>query len=171
MNAAISKNVMQVVDWDRFDLEGWLYQFGAWIDHESFIGAPGGGYKNPIAQAMAGYVASKKRVSLTPEQRQSVMVGYFTDPKRLRVGRNNVVCKITDTEARAVQRLVLDLMGTSEILDDWLDAVIDRYFRGCSWKQMVRTDRTEMDAKFDVRTGLAALHVRYPHIKMVKNHA
>lgn len=168
MNAAVNKNVMQAVDWSRFDLEGWLYQFGAWIDQESFVGAPGGTYKNPIAQAMAGYVAGKKG-SLTAEQRQNVMVGYFTEPEKLRVGKNNVVCRISDNEARAVQRLVLDLMGTSEILDNWLNAVIDRYFRGCSWKQMVRTDRTEMDAKFDVRTGLAALHVRYPFMKMVKN--
>lgn len=61
MNSAINKNIMQAVDWSRFDLEGWLYQFGAWIDQESFVGAPGGTYKNPIAQAMAGYCAGMSR--------------------------------------------------------------------------------------------------------------
>jgi hypothetical protein len=30
MTAAVT--IMQAVDWTRFDLEGWLYQFGAWMN-------------------------------------------------------------------------------------------------------------------------------------------
>lgn len=168
MGIDVQKHLMQAVDWSRFDLEGWLYQFGAWIDQEGFVSAPGGSYKNPIAQAMAGYVASKKVKNLTPEQRQNIITGYLTEPEKLRVGKSNTICQITDNEARAVQRLVLDLLGQSEIMDTWLNAIIDRYFRGFSWKQMVCPNRTEMDAKFDVRCGLAVLHVRYKFIIFFK---
>lgn len=32
MNAAVvNQHILQSVDWTRFDLEGWLYQFGAWM--------------------------------------------------------------------------------------------------------------------------------------------
>lgn len=32
MTLVIEKmHIMQAVDWSRFDLEGWLYQFGAWL--------------------------------------------------------------------------------------------------------------------------------------------
>lgn len=165
MGIDVQKHLMQAVDWSRFDLEGWLYQFGAWIDQESFVGTPGGSYRNPIAQAMAGHLASKKVKNLTPEQLQNIIAGYLIVPEKLRVGKSNTICQITDNEARAVQRLVLDLMGQSEIMDTWLNAIIDRYFRGFSWKQMVRPSRTEMDAKFDVKCGIAALHARYPFIK------
>ncbi len=46
------KHVMHSVDWSRFDLEGWLYQFGEWLDQKSFTGIPSGAYSNPIASAM-----------------------------------------------------------------------------------------------------------------------
>ena len=34
-----------------------------------------------------------------------------------------MTCEIDDNEARAVQRLVLDLQGQSEVLGDWMDAI------------------------------------------------
>ena len=60
------------------------------------------------------------------------------------------------------------------MLDEWLDAVIDRYFYGNSWPNMVikvgcvdspTIIRSEMDARSDVKCGLAALHSRYSFIK------
>jgi len=60
----------------------------------------------------------------------------------------------------------LDMQGQSEILDGWLDAIVSRYFYGASWAEMKNENRTEMDAKFDVKCGLAALHVRYGFITM-----
>ena len=35
MNTAVEKqHILQTVDWSRFDLEGWLYQFGAWMNSQ-----------------------------------------------------------------------------------------------------------------------------------------
>ncbi|MDC4335502.1 hypothetical protein OHW25_17085 [Acinetobacter baumannii] len=38
--------------------------------------------------------------------------------------------QIDDNEARAVQPLVLDLMGQGEVMDEWMDAIIVCYFGG-----------------------------------------
>lgn len=77
------------------------------------------------------------------------------------------VCLITDDEARAVQRLIIDILDgcTSEAMLDWMDAIIERYFNQKSWTQLVTPERTAMDAKYDVRCGLAALHNRYQFIR------
>lgn len=44
--------------------------------------------------------------------------------------RGRIKCQINDNEARTVQRLILDMQNQSEILDDWMDAIICRYFYG-----------------------------------------
>ena len=44
MTAAVT--IMQAVDWTRFDLEGWLYQFGAWMNT---VSGTCGKSINPIA--------------------------------------------------------------------------------------------------------------------------
>ncbi|ADX92146.1 hypothetical protein J513_1827 [Acinetobacter baumannii 1397084] len=46
-----------------------------------------------------------------------------------------------------------------------MDAIIERYFNQKSWTQLVTPERTAMDAKYDVRCGLAALHNRYQFIR------
>lgn len=164
MTAAVT--IMQVVDWTRFDLEGWLYQFGAWMNT---VSGTCGKSINPIAVAMDSAVKAQKYRKLTKEQQQQVIVDYLTgdfEPPKAR--RSKLVCQIDDNEARAVQRLILDLQGQSEVLDDWLDAIICRYFYNNSWAEMKNSTRTEMDAKFDVKCGLAALHVRYGFIGFLK---
>ncbi|MEN8381191.1 hypothetical protein [Acinetobacter radioresistens] len=153
MNTAVEKqHILQTVDWSRFDLEGWLYQFGAWMNNQ---------YSEPRNQ-MIKTLKSKKLGKLKREQligRYMADLEYMETPKKTRI-----VCSINDNEARAVQRLILDMQGQSEVLDEWLDAIIDRYFYGNSWAQMRTSNRTEMDAKYDVRCGLAALHSRYGFI-------
>lgn len=153
MNTAVEKqHILQTVDWSRFDLEGWLYQFGAWMNNQ---------YSEPRNQ-MIKTLKSKKLGKLKREQligRYMADLEYMETPKKTRI-----VCSINDNEARAVQRLILDMQGQSEVLDEWLDAIIDRYFYGNSWAQMRTLERTEMDAKYDVRCGLAALHSRYGFI-------
>lgn len=78
--------------------------------------------------------------------------------------KTKMTCEIDDNEARAVQRLVLDIKGQSEVLDEWMDAIISRYFYTNSWSEMVNNDRTQLDARSDVKCGLAALHSRYKQI-------
>lgn len=85
------------------------------------------------------------------------MLDEFEHPKPR---KTRLTCEINDNEARAVQRLILDLQGHSEILDDWMDALISRYFYSCSWSEMVTPVRIQNDARSDVKCGVAALHSR-----------
>jgi hypothetical protein len=170
MNAAVN-HIMQTVDWTRFSLEEWLYQFGAWMHSNS---GTCGKSINPIAVAMDQAVVKRKKFKLGVKKQRQVIADYMISEQTTLKGRGKVACEITDNEARAVQRLIIDMQGTSEVLDEWLDAVIDRYFYGNSWPNMVikvgRVDnptilRSEMDARSDVKCGLAALHSRYSFIK------
>ena len=167
MNAAVvNQHILQSVDWTRFDLEGWLYQFGAWM-----LSAMGtcGRIVNPIAIAMDSAAKARKYKKLTKKEQQQIIVDYlagdFEPPK---IKNSRISCQINDNEARAVQRLILDMFGQSEIMDDWMDAIIDRYFYGNSWAEMVTDERSQMDARMDVKCGLAALHCRYGFIELKK---
>ncbi|MCL6237034.1 hypothetical protein M5F66_01530 [Acinetobacter sp. ANC 5033] len=163
MNAAVS--IMQSVDWTRFDLEGWLYQFGAWMNS---VSGTCGKTVNPIAVAMDQAVVKQKIKKLTEEQKKEIIAAHFLSDAQPKLSRSKITCQIDDNEARAVQRLILDMQGQSEVLDEWLDAIICRYFYGNSWSAMVSESRTGVDAKFDVRCGLAALHSRYGFIEFKK---
>lgn len=159
MNAAVN-HIMQIVDWKRFTLEEWLYQFGAWL--YSNTGTCGKSI-NPIAIAMEGAAKKKKIAVKNKEQIIADWINSGEDaPKPV---RKPICCEITDNEARAVQRLIIDMQGQSEVLDGWLRMVIYRYFYGNSFAQLVNNQMTLMDVKFDVKCGLAAIHARYPFIE------
>lgn len=160
MNAAVN-HIMQTVDWTRFSLEEWLYQFGAWMHSNS---GTCGKSINPIAVAMDQAVVKRKKFKLGVRKQHQVIADYMISEQTTLKGRGKVACEITDNEARAVQRLIIDMQGTSEVLDEWLDAVIDRYFYGNPISALVNESRTLMDAKFDIKCGLAAIHARYPFI-------
>lgn len=164
MGAAVNQHILQTVDWTRFDLEGWLYQFGAWIYSAS---GRGGRSVNPIAVAMDSAVKAQKLKKLNKQEQQQIIADYLTgDFEPLKPKRTRITCQIDDNEARAVQRLILDMQGQSEILDGWLDAIVSRYFYGASWAEMVTEERSQIDSRMDVKCGLAALHVRYGFITM-----
>lgn len=157
-----TQHILQAVDWSRFDLEGWLYQFGAWLYTNTALS---GKSINPIAIAMDNAVKAKKYKKLSAEQKSKIIAGYLLDEfEQAKPRKTRITCEIDDNEARAVQRLILDLQGQSEILDDWMDAVISRYFYSCSWPEMVTPERTQNAARSDVKCGLAALHCRYGFI-------
>lgn len=157
MNAAVN-HIMQTVDWTRFSLEEWLYQFGAWMHSNS---GTCGKSINPIAVAMDQAVKKRKQQVKGKDQ---IIADWMASDEGYRQNRRKHTCEITDNEARAVQRLIIDMQGTSEVLDEWLDAVIDRYFYGNPISALVNESRTLMDAKFDIKCGLAAIHARYPFI-------
>ena len=158
MNAAVN-HIMQTVDWTRFSLEEWLYQFGAWMHSNS---GTCGKSINPIAVAMDQAVKKRKQQIKGKEQ---IIADWISSEGVTTVKRKGITCEITDNEARAVQRLILDMQGKSHVLDEWLDAVIDRYFYGNPISALVNESRTLMDAKFDLKMGLAAIHARYPFIE------
>lgn len=167
MNAAVN-HIMQTVDWTRFSLEEWLYQFGAWMHSNS---GTCGKSINPIAVAMDQAVKKRKQQIKGKEQ---IIADWMASDEVTTVKRKGITCDITDNEARAVQRLILDMQGKSHVLDGWLDAVIDRYFYNNSWSEMVVTQMnpvgdviviySQNDARLDVKCGLAALHSRYSFI-------
>lgn len=162
MNAAVQQqHILQAVNWSRFNLEEWLYQFGAWMNS---VSGTCGRSVNPIAVAMDQAVVKRKQKQLTEVEKNQVIANYFTSEDKPKRNRSSMVCQIDDNEARAVQKLILDVQGQSEILDDWMDAVISRYFYGNSWSQMVTENRSQNDARSDVKCGLAALHSRYGFI-------
>ena len=163
--AVVEKHIMQVVDWKKFDLERWLYQFGAWLDQKSFTGIPSGAYSNPIASSMVQAEKQRHLKRLGKKKQREIIANYFvSESDSFRRTKSKTQCQIDDNEARAVQRLVLDLMGHSEIMDDWMDAIVGRYFRGLSWSEMVTPERTQADARQDVKCGLAVLHCKYGYI-------
>ena len=159
MNAAVN-HIMQTTDWTKYSLEEWLYQFGAWMYSNS---GTCGKSINPIAVAM-DQVAKKRKQEV--KGKDQIMADWLcSDDSIIPKGRSKgITCEITDNEARAVQRLILDMQGQSEVLDEWLDTVIDRYFYGNPISALVNESRTLMDAKFDIKCGLAAIHTRYPFI-------
>ena len=173
MNAIVKvQNIMQAVDWSKHSLEEWLYQFGAWMNSVSGVC---GNSVNPIAVAMDQAVVKQKIAKLTEQQKKEIIAAHFLDSEKPKLTRSNITCLIDDNEARAVQRLILDMQGRSEIMDEWMDAIICRYFYGNSWAQMVKwvmnpvgdmvKTYSENDARADVKCGLAALHCRYGFIE------
>lgn len=167
MNAAVN-HIMQSVDWKKYNLEEWLYQFGAWL--YSNTGTCGRSI-NPIAIAMESAAKQRKK---KVENKGQIIADWINMEDIPRPVKKPTTCEITDNEARAVQRLILDLQGQSEALDEWLDAIIDRYFYGKSWPNMVikigpvdkpTILRSEMDARSDVKCGLAAMHCQYKFIE------
>ena len=173
MNVMVKvQNIMQAVDWSKHSLEEWLYQFGAWMNSVSGVC---GNSVNPIAVAMDQAVVKQKIAKLTEQQKKEIIAAHFLDSEKPKLTRSNITCLIDDNEARAVQRLILDMQGQSEIMDEWMDAIICRYFYGNSWSQMVKWEMnpvgdmvkmySENDARADVKCGLAALHCRYKFIE------
>jgi hypothetical protein len=152
-------------------LEEWLYQFGAWMNS---VSGTCGKSINPIAVAMDEAIVKQRKFKLGVRKTRQIIADSMLSEEKPKLSRSGVVCEIDDNEARAVQRLILDMQGQSEIMDEWMDAIIDRYFYGNSWPNMVikvgRVDmptiiRSEMDARSDVKCGLAALHTRYSFIR------
>jgi len=104
MGAAVNQHILQTVDWTRFDLEGWLYQFGAWIYSAS---GRGGRSVNPIAVAMDSAVKAQKLKKLNKQEQQQIIADYLTgDFEPLKPKRTRITCQIDDNEigyARAVR--------------------------------------------------------------------
>ena len=173
MNAMVKvQNIMQAVDWSKHSLEAWLYQFGAWMNSVSGVC---GSSVNPIAVAMDQAVVKQRKFKLGVRKTRQIIADSMLSEEKPKLTRSNITCLIDDNEARAVQRLILDMQGQSEIMDEWMDAIICRYFYGNSWSQMVKWEvnpvgdmvkmYSEIDARADVKCGLAALHCRYKFIE------
>jgi len=161
MNAAVN-HIMQTTDWTKYSLEEWLYQFGAWMNS---VSGTCGKSINPIAVAMDEAIVKQRKFKLGVRKTRQIIADSMLAEDKPKLTRTNIVCQIDDNEARAVQRLILDMQGQSEIMDEWMDAIICRYFYGNSWSQMITPERSRYGAEQDVKCGLAALHCRYKFIE------
>ncbi len=56
--AVATQHILQTVDWSRFNLEEWLYQFGVW---QNSVKVTCGKSLNPIAIAMDQAVVKRKK--------------------------------------------------------------------------------------------------------------
>lgn len=140
MNAAV--HIMQAVNWKKFTLEEWLKQFGAWCQ--------GTGTCSTVTNSsLLARLIDRAKWENTPASQRSAK------PIRLR-------CRISDNEARAVQRLILDAQGlNNEIVNQWMAAVIGRYFYNNSWKDLAEHEHESVNAmRQDVACGLAFLRGR-----------
>ena len=115
MNALVEKHILQEVDWSKFDLEGWLYQFGAWMNT---VSGTCGKSINPIAIAMDNVAKKRKSKKLTKAKEGQIIIDYLiAENYSPKLKRTKVSCQINDNEARAIQRLILDLKGQSDVLE------------------------------------------------------
>lgn len=152
MNAAVT--IMQSINWKERSFEDWLRQFGVWCDYY------------PENKRMI--VKSTPDRKLTQEQREWLIAEYMIDGERIsRVHRKTKSCLIDDNEARAVQKLWLDMRETeSEVLQGWLQLVWSHYVEGKSLRQISEESNYPLiSVRQDIKCGLSHLSGRNPHLR------
>lgn len=152
MNAAVT--IMQATTWNKFSIEDWFRQFGAWMNGDT-----------ETVRLMLKTIPTKK---LTQVQREELIAQYMSDNSiRERVQRKGVVCQITDNEARAVQRMILDIRAMeSEILQDWMRVLWDHFVMGSSLREVALLNETSLhQVRQDIKCGLAFICGRYPNLQ------
>lgn len=152
MTAAVT--IMQATDWSKFSTEDWFRQFGAWMNGDTET-------KKLVYKSLP----TRK---LTQHQREELIAKYMSDEgfreQRLRKG---VVCQITDNEARAFQRIVLDIRQIdSEPLQEWMEVLWSVYVENKSLREAsVYFDTSLLQIRQDIKCGLAFIVGRYPALK------
>lgn len=152
MNAAVT--IMQAVDWSRFSTEDWFRQFGAWMNGDTET-------KKMIYKT----IPTRK---LSQKEREDLIAQYMSDdsfkePKL----RRGVVCQISDNEARAFQRIILDIRQIdSEPLQDWMDAIWQVCVENRKLREVAEIYETStIQIRQDMKCALAFLAGRYPNLK------
>jgi hypothetical protein len=152
MNAAVT--IIQATDWTRFSTEDWFRQFGAWMNGDT-----------ETKRLVYKTIPTKK---LTQKQREDLIAQYLRDENfkepQLRRG---VVCNISDNEARAFQRIILDIRQIeSESLQDWVDAVWQIFVENRKLREVAQMYETStIQIRQDMKCALAFISGRYPNLK------
>lgn len=152
MGVAVA-TIMQTTDWSKFSTEDWFRQFGAWI--------------NGNRENKRKFYKCLEVKKLTQKQREALLALYINDDEfKEPYHRRGVVCQITDNEARAFQRIVLDIRAIeSEPLQDWMDAI----WQVCVEDQNLRKvaamfNTSTIQIRQDMKCGLAFISGRYPNL-------
>lgn len=153
--AVVDKHIMQVVNWKSRSLEDWLGQLGSWCD--------GRGYSEKKL------VKCEVKKRLTKEQKEILLAQYFTEDEYIERFKKNrkAICSITDSEARAVQRVILDcLQHESDIVKGWVWLVWQHYVEGWSLRDLsVRYGMSTIYLRLDIRCGIAFIAGRNAYLK------
>lgn len=152
MSAAVT--IMQTTDWSKFSTEDWFRQFGAWINGDTET-------KKLIYKSLP----TRK---LTQKQREELIAQYMNDESfREPRQRRGITCQITDNEARAFQRIVLDIRSIdSEPLQDWMDAVWQICVEDKKLRDVAKMYETStIQVRQDMKCAFAFISGRYPNLK------
>lgn len=151
MNAMVT--IMQATAWKKYSIEDWLRQFGAWMNGDS--------------ETVRLIIKSMPTKKITQKQREELIALYLKDNSvKERAHRRGTVCEITDNEARAVQRMILDIQAmNNEILMDWLNVLWEHYVMNKSLREVALTlDSSLLQVRQDIKCGLAFIAGRYPNL-------
>lgn len=152
MNAAIT--IMQATDWKKYSFEEWCRQLGAWINGDN--------------ETMVRIVKTMPTKRITQKQRERLLAMYINDESlmdRLCVRRHGTCCQLNNNEARAFQRLFLDVqLIEDEILQEWISSVWSHHVVGNSLRDISSSnDTTVNQIRQDIKCGLAFIKSRYSH--------
>ncbi|WP_288397159.1 hypothetical protein [uncultured Acinetobacter sp.] len=157
MNAAVT--IMQTTDWSKFSFEGWCRQLGAWINGDN--------------ETMVMVVKTMPTKRITQKQRERLLAMYMADEQlkdRLCVQRKGTCCELNDNEARAIQKLLIDLQSIDdEVVQDWIGSIWWHYVMGESIRDIAKSNDTYgSQIQQDIKCGLAFIKSRYPHFVIDK---
>lgn len=152
MNATLT--IMQAVDWKKYSFEEWCCQLGAWINGDN--------------ETMVRVVKTMPTKHITQQQREKLLAMYMNDAElkdRLCVRRKGTCCELDNNEARAIQRLFLDIqLIEDEVLQEWLSSIWSHFVMGNSLRNIASSCEIPVNQiRQDLKCGLAFIKSRYPH--------
>lgn len=158
MGVAVA-TIMQTTDWSKFCFEEWLRQYGAWINGDN--------------ETMVRVVKIMPTKRITQKHREALMAMYMNDEKlkdRLCVRRKGTCCQLDSNEARAIQKLLIDLESIDdEVVQEWIGAIWWHYVMGESIREIAVSNDTHISQiQQDIKCGLAFIKSRYPHFQIEK---
>lgn len=114
MNAMVKAEVM---NWDRFSIEDWLKQYGAYIQ---------------ISRMKSGHQPDSLGVN-------QIYWLILENNKGVAPRKDQIICKINDFEAEQVRKLIVDFNKSSSVCESGKRAVqlfVERNVRGLSDRRM-----------------------------------
>lgn len=160
MNMAVTeKHIMQATDWSKYSFEGWCRQLGAWINGDN--------------ETIAMVVKTMPIKRITQKQRERLLAIYLSDENikdRLWLQRKGTCCELNSNEARAIQKLLIDLQSIKdEVVQDWIGSIWWHYVMGESLRDIAKSNDTYIaQIQQDIKCGLAFIKSRYPSFTFEK---
>ncbi|ENW20949.1 hypothetical protein [Acinetobacter haemolyticus] len=152
MNSKLT--IMQTTDWSKYSFEEWCRQLGAWINGDS--------------EKMVRIVKTMPTKRITQAQREKLLSMYMNDEKlkdRLCISKTGTCCQLNENEARAIQRLFMDLqLIDDEILQEWISTIWSHHVLSNSLRKIADSCDTSVNQiRQDLKCGFAFIKSRYSH--------